>query len=105
MVVIQPSAVFEGLIVPRPKRVRGFIEAAMWENALELRTNSYDSKVIEDMLDENRSHYWEIVGWQDALKAAELDVLRSGIPDSALLLVDNIHRKDGISNVDGQIGG
>ena len=57
MVVIQPSAVFEGLIVPWPKRVRGFIEAAMWENALELRTNSYDSKVIEDMLDENRSHY------------------------------------------------
>lgn len=64
-----------------------------------VRTNSCSPDAIEDLIHENVGLHREVVGLQDALKAAELGILKGGIPDGTLPLVDKIRQKVAILQV------
>jgi len=50
-------------------------------------------EAIKEVTDRNVRLYREVVGLQDALKATKLGILRGGISDGVLPLVDKIQRK------------
>ena len=63
------------------------------------RTNSCSPDAIEDLIDENVRLHREVASLQDALKAAELGILKVGIPEGTLPLVDKIRQKVAILQV------
>lgn len=64
-----------------------------------VQTNSCSPEAIEDLIHENVRLHREVVGLQDALKAAELGILKGEIPDGTLPLVDKIRQKVAILQV------
>ena len=63
------------------------------------QTNSCSPEAIEDLIDKNVRLHREVISLRDALKAAELGILKGGIPDGTLPLVDKIRQKVAIVQV------